>query len=111
MNTIGLYRDLEERGARLPFRVSASFIDKTPPFDHAVAAPLDIRDRFSTELVQVDTLKIVGDGSPEGYTAWLIEPYADKPKSRGESPFTAAMGRADRQLTPCGARHPRPRLR
>ncbi|CAN5402791.1 hypothetical protein BH11ACT7_BH11ACT7_23110 [soil metagenome] len=51
----------------------------------------DIRDQISTELVQVNVVKIIGDGTQEGYTAWLIEPYADKPDSTGASPFTEAQ--------------------
>ena len=33
-------------------------------------------------------VKIIGDGTQDGYTAWLLEPYADKPDSIGASPFT-----------------------
>jgi predicted amidohydrolase YtcJ len=38
--------------------------------------------------VAVNVVKVVGDGTQGGYTAWLIEPYADKPDSTGGSPFT-----------------------
>ena len=38
-------------------------------------------------------VKIIGDGTQEGYTAWLIEPYADKPDSTGGSPFTEQQWR------------------
>ncbi|AQT82725.1 twin-arginine translocation pathway signal protein [Mycolicibacterium litorale] len=84
---IGLYADLERRGA-LPFRVCASYSVKSPPFDDAVAKLVDIRRRVATDLVNVGVVKIVGDGTQGGYTAWLIEPYADKPDSVGGSPFT-----------------------
>ncbi|WP_396931227.1 amidohydrolase [Mycolicibacterium sp.] len=84
---IALYADLEERGA-LPFRVVASYSVKAPPIDDAVASFTDIRDRISTELVTVGAVKVIGDGTQGGYTAWLIEPYADKPESIGASPFT-----------------------
>lgn len=84
---IALYADAEKRGV-LPFRVSASYAVKSLPIDNAVEVLKDIRSRVSTELVHVDILKIVGDGSQGGYTAWLIEPYADKPDSTGGSPFT-----------------------
>lgn len=84
---IALYADLEERGT-LPFRVVASNSVKAPPIDDAVATFTDIRDRISTELVTVGAVKIIGDGTQGGYTAWLIEPYADKPESIGASPFT-----------------------
>lgn len=84
---IGLYTDLEKRGA-LPFRVAASYSVRSAPVDDAVQKLADIRDRFSTDLVRTDVVKIVGDGTQGGYTAWLIEPYADKPDSTGGSPFT-----------------------
>ncbi len=84
---IGLYTDLEKRSA-LPFRVVASYSVKSPPVDDAVAKLTDIRSRISTELVNVNVVKIVGDGTQAGYTAWFIEPYADKPDSVGASPFS-----------------------
>ncbi len=82
-----LYVDAEKRGV-LPFRVSAGYTVKSPPIDKAVETLTDIRRRIGSELVKVDTVKIIGDGSQAGYTAWLIEPYADKPDSTGGSPFT-----------------------
>ncbi len=85
--TIELYKDLEAAG-ELPFRVFACYaIDKTP-FDHAVPTALDLRNRIDTDLVQFHTLKIIDDGTPEAHTALMLEPYADKPDSRGESPFS-----------------------
>lgn len=89
---ISLYTDVEQRGA-LPFRVVASYSVKSPPVDGAVAAFTDIRDRISSELVTVGVVKVIGDGTQEGYTAWLIEPYADKPDSTGGSPFTEQQWR------------------
>lgn len=84
---IGVYGDIGERGT-LPFRVVACYSVKSPPFDDAVAALTDLRNRISTDLVQVGAVKVVGDGTQEGYTAWLLEPYADKPGSVGASPFS-----------------------
>ncbi|KDF01754.1 twin-arginine translocation pathway signal protein [Mycolicibacterium aromaticivorans JS19b1 = JCM 16368] len=89
---IALYTDLERRG-ELPFRVVASYSVKAPPVDDAVAKLTDIRNRISTELVTVGAVKIIGDGTQGGYTAWLIEPYADKPDSIGGSPFAAEQWR------------------
>ncbi len=84
---IGLYTEIERRDA-LPFRVVASYSVKSPPVDDAVQQFTAIRDRISTDLVQVGAVKIIGDGTQEGYTAWLLEPYADRPGSIGGSPFT-----------------------
>lgn len=84
---IGLYTDIEKRGA-LPFRVVASYSVRSAPVDDAVQKLTEIRDRFATDLVRADVVKIVGDGTQGGYTAWLLEPYADRPDSTGGSPFT-----------------------
>ncbi|MGU3502875.1 amidohydrolase [Mycobacterium sp. C31M] len=84
---IGLYCDVENKGA-LPFRVVASYSIKSPPFDDAVEQFTAIRRQVGTDLVDVGFVKIVGDGTQGGYTAWLLEPYADKPDSIGGSPFT-----------------------
>ncbi len=85
--TIELYQHLEDEGL-LPFRVFACYaIDRTP-FANAVPRALDLRHRIDTDLVQVLSRKLSCDGTPEAYTALMLEPYADKPDSRGESPFT-----------------------
>ena len=89
---IQLYADSEAAGT-LPFRVVASYSVKAPPVDTAVAELTGIRDRISTDLVQVGAVKVIGDGTQGGYTAWLIEPYADKPDSIGASPFTVEQWR------------------
>lgn len=86
-SVIGIYTEIEKRDA-LPFRVVASYSVKTPPVDKVVEELEDVRSRVSSELVNVDVVKIVGDGSQEGYTAWLLEPYADKPDFIGASPFS-----------------------
>ncbi|AEV74977.1 putative TIM-barrel fold metal-dependent hydrolase [Mycolicibacterium rhodesiae NBB3] len=89
---IELYADTEAKGA-LPFRVVASYSVKSAPVDDAVAKLTDIRNRISTELIGVGAVKVIGDGTQGGYTAWLIEPYADKPDSTGASPFTEEQWR------------------
>ena len=82
-----LYTDVERSG-ELPFRVVASYSVRGTPVEGTVEKFRQVRDEISGELVSVDVVKIVGDGTQGGYTAWLIEPYADKPDSTGGSPFT-----------------------
>ena len=84
---IELYTELEEQG-RLPFRVIASYMVKGPPVENAARNALALKARIDTALVKVRMLKIVGDGTAEGYTALLLEPYADKPDTYGQSPFS-----------------------
>ena len=68
----------------------ASYLVNGPPVGDATAYAQDLAKRISTDLVQARFLKIIGDGTQEGYTAWLVDPYADKPNSIGASPFTEA---------------------
>lgn len=84
---LGLYTAAEKQG-HLPFRVVASYSVKGPPVDDAVTRMTETHERIASELVQASVLKIVGDGTQGGYTAWLLEPYADKPDSIGSSPFS-----------------------
>ncbi|MEH3138477.1 MAG: amidohydrolase [Mycolicibacterium neoaurum] len=82
-----IYTDIEQRN-ELPFRVVASYSVRGAPIEGTVEKFTAVRDAISSELVTVGVVKIVGDGTQGGYTAWLIEPYADKPDSTGASPFT-----------------------
>jgi predicted amidohydrolase YtcJ len=84
---LSLYTELEDQ-KRLPFRVVASYLIKGPPVRDATFYVQDLAKRINTDLVQARFLKIIGDGTQEGYTAWLVEPYADKPDSIGASPFS-----------------------
>lgn len=82
-----VYTDSEALG-QLPFRVVASHLIKAPPIDQAVAETLELSAHLDTELVSGGVLKILGDGTAEGRTACLLEPYTDMPESRGQPPFT-----------------------
>jgi predicted amidohydrolase YtcJ len=86
---LSLYTELEDQ-KRLPFRVVASYLIKGPPVRDATVSVQDLAKRINTDLVQARFLKIIGDGTQEGYTAWLLDPYADKPDSIGASPFSEA---------------------
>jgi hypothetical protein len=44
-----------------------------------------------SEFFTVRTLKIHGDGSFDGWTAGMLEPYSDKPASTGLTSFTAEV--------------------
>jgi predicted amidohydrolase YtcJ len=87
---LAIYTELERQG-RLPFRVVASYLLKGPPVDAATTSTQDLMRRIDTDLVQARVLKILGDGTQGGYTAWLLEPYADKPDSIGTSPYSEAQ--------------------
>ncbi len=85
-----IYTEMEKQG-RLPFRVVGSYLLRAPPIEAATASVQDLTRRIDTDLVQAPILKMLGDGTQGGYTAWLLEPYADKPDSIGASPFSEAQ--------------------
>lgn len=87
-----IYLDAEARGA-LPFRVVVSHMVKDAPVDDAVAATLRLGDRVGTELVGGAVMKIIGDGVLEGHTGHLFEPYADRPDTVGQTPFSEEQWR------------------
>jgi hypothetical protein len=77
-----LYTELEAEG-RLPFRVVGSYYWNDPEVDPL--PPLRaLRERFHTELVDPRVLKINADGGEMQHTAYLLQPYADEPRKRGE---------------------------
>ena len=82
-----IYTDLEAVG-NLPLRVVVSHLVKEPPIEDVVVQTLRLRDRLGSGLVSGGVLKILGDGTLEGHTGYLMEPYADLPDSIGQSPFT-----------------------
>lgn len=87
---IQIYADYETRN-QLPFRVVTCHSIKGPPVGDAIAQTDALRKRFNSELVQVRVLKIVADGTQEGWTAYMLEPYADRPGFRGTPPFSQAQ--------------------
>ena len=81
------YRELEESG-ELTVRV----------YEQANLTTVDAIDRFlkagnqtgiGTDLFKIGPLKLLGDGALGARTAYLSQPYADAPDTRGLSVFTA----------------------
>ena len=56
--------------------------------DHAFAMLEKFAPKYKSEFFKVETLKIHGDGTPDGYTAGLLEPYADRPDYTGITSYT-----------------------
>jgi hypothetical protein len=61
------------------------------PLDEQIALAVAERERQSGPLVQMRVAKLFADGILEGHTAFLKEPYADRPGDRGEPMCTAEM--------------------
>ena len=88
---IQIYADYETKG-QLPLRVVACHAAKGPAdVDTAVSSTLALQAKFNTELVQARVLKIVADGTEEGFTAYMLEDYSDRPGFKGTPPFTQAQ--------------------
>ena len=67
-----------ERGGRLPVRVRAAWYLDAPPADDAetIRRVADVRREFASDLIDLHTVKIPNDGTIEGETAAVLEPYA-----------------------------------
>ncbi|MBQ9721229.1 MAG: amidohydrolase family protein [Oscillospiraceae bacterium] len=71
---------------RLPLRVSASFGyhgEDVLPAKEAVGLLRNLRERFTSPHLSIETLKLFTDGTVEERTALLYEPYADAPDANG----------------------------
>lgn len=86
-NSLKAYKRLEDEG-KLDYRVAASI-----PLDHfagdIISASeannlLRIRKKYDTHLINPNNIKYWSDGTPFSYTALLLEPYTNKPETRGE---------------------------
>jgi predicted amidohydrolase YtcJ len=87
-----LLREWEQAG-KLPCRVVGVYgmrDAKAPPADH-VAKLKEWSEKYRSELVQVTGLKIWADGAYATHTGVMLEPYADKPDTKGESDWTVEV--------------------
>jgi predicted amidohydrolase YtcJ len=75
------YVDLENAG-KLPFRVVGTHYYNDPKTD-PIPIITGLRAKYHTELVNASVLKLNIDGGLEPYTAYLVEPYSDKPDTKG----------------------------
>jgi len=70
----------EKEGA-LPIRLQGSYYWNDPKTD-PIPPLLKLKEKYNSELVKVDTLKINLDGGDEKWSALLTKPYADKPDAK-----------------------------
>ncbi|WP_427963468.1 amidohydrolase [Altererythrobacter sp.] len=70
-----------EKEGGLPIRLQGSYYWNDPKID-PIAPLLKLKEKYKSELVEVDTLKINLDGGDEKWSALLTEPYADKPDAK-----------------------------
>jgi len=77
------YQRLEKTG-KLPVRVVAGYYWNTASITDPVDSILELRKKYNSELVQLRTLKILLDGGEAQHTAFMLQPYADRPGFVGE---------------------------
>lgn len=84
-----------EREGGLPLRLRASAFVNGPREATAefVAGVLEMRREFASDLIELDTVKIANDGTFEGLTAAVVEPYADDGGSGAVLLPEAVLGR------------------
>ncbi|QEA14515.1 amidohydrolase family protein [Comamonas flocculans] len=87
---LSAYLKLERRGELL-MRLGVSYATRGPDDPPPLPGLQAVRARIHSELVHVAALKIMGDGTEGGWTAALLEPYADKPETRGATTFPTAQ--------------------
>jgi len=74
--------DMDNEG-KLPIRVSLAYMFNTQKLGKTVLSTIeDFSQRYKSEHVWLDTMKIVGDGVVENHKAYFFEPYLDV-KSNG----------------------------
>lgn len=77
------YQQLEKDN-KLPLRIVGSYYwnnaDETDPVEKVLA----LRQKFNSELVKINTLKIMFDGGESQHTAVMLKPYADQPNTYGD---------------------------
>ncbi len=78
-----LYKTLEDNG-ELTARVHL-----LPVLDGNLDKARELRAMYQSSMLRVAGLKQFIDGVITGYTAYMLEPYADKPETRGETTFPA----------------------
>ncbi len=87
------YQRLEKEN-KLPVRVVGTFYWNSSDIKDPVDTVLKLRDKYNSELVQAQTLKIMFDGGEAQHTAVLLKPYYDRPGYNAEYPIDPKLVRA-----------------
>jgi len=84
---VELYHDLLERN-QLTLRVSVAISVGPKTTQQDIARIAALAREFSGPRLRVGAIKMMMDGVIETHTAAMLEPYSDRPESRGSSPWT-----------------------
>ena len=89
--------ELEAQGKLTTRYTVACMAQRKQHISGAIECLKTFNPKYNSEFFKVNTLKIHGDGSIEGHTANMLEPYADRPDESGilslpeESSIEAAL--------------------
>ena len=73
-----------DKQGKLPFYVQAALhITRPSQMDHAIETLRDFEKKYRTEHFRIDTMKMQTDGTINGRTACVLEPYLDNGKNGG----------------------------
>lgn len=86
-NDVELYKELLDRG-ELTLRVTHAISVGPDAKREDISRVAAMAREFSGPMLRVGGIKMMMDGVIETHTAAMLEPYADKPDSRGSSPWT-----------------------
>lgn len=79
--TFGILHDMEERGA-LVVRIYGSYI-YNPEGPDPIEAFKALKMKYHSEHLTIEMLKFFLDGTETNYTAFMLQPFSDRPESRG----------------------------
>lgn len=80
--TVPLYAQLEKEG-RLPQRLQVALFHRRGSSDAVIDGFAQMRQQFNTDRFRVAAVKLYIDDVIEPHTAAMLEPYADRPDTRG----------------------------
>ncbi len=82
-----LFAALEDRD-ELTMRLVVPYdVRPDTPFESLADEALPMKRRFKSPLIRAGAVKFFMDGVLESYTAFLVDPYADDPATRGSTLF------------------------
>src|ERR1039458_6952078 len=79
--TFAILHEMEQRGA-LSVRIYGSYVYAADGKD-PIAAFKALKEKYHSEKLNLAMIKLFLDGTETNYTAYMLEPFADRPESRG----------------------------
>jgi predicted amidohydrolase YtcJ len=86
--TYEILHEMEKRRA-LTVRIYGSYIYR-PEGKDPVRVFEDFKKKYHSEYLSIEMLKLFLDGTETNHTAFMLQPFADRPESRGEPLIAAA---------------------